>query len=97
MNWNDIQTELLELSNRILSTAIKSKPEDSGLDRRSASRLWFGDDFIACTRQQARSLDYYGGFEYVGPENRMEVGDLVLYSTQDSRVMDHWKQAHEDE
>lgn len=33
-----------------------------------------------------RSLDYYGGFEYVGEDDRMQVGNWIVYSTNDERV-----------
>ena len=91
MNWDQVQTELLELSTTILEQCKPVPPEDLDLDRRAGYQLYIGDDFIACTRQHAGSLDYYGGFEYVDKDHRMEVGDLVLYSTLEQRVMDHWE------
>ena len=95
-NWEDIQTELLELSNRILEQCHPVSPEDLGLDRRAGYQLYLGLDFIAVTRAHAGQLDYYGGFEYVDKENRMEVGDLVLYSTMDNRVQNHFDRCNED-
>ena len=36
-----------------------------------------------------RTLDYYGGFEYVHKYYRREVGDYVFYLAEDDRVRGH--------
>lgn len=94
-NWDEVQAEVLELSESIIQQCLKVSPESLGLDRRSAHILYIGDDFIAVSQSQDQTLQYYGGFEYVDKDYRMEVGDLVLYSTYDERVQDHWEQAQD--
>jgi hypothetical protein len=64
-------------------------PEDLGLDNRSAYRLWVTDDGIIVTSRDDRHLQYYGGFEYVDKDYRMELGDWVFYSASDDRVQGH--------
>jgi hypothetical protein len=95
--WEEIQTILHTIEGDIIEACPAAKPEDLGLDRRAGYKFYLGDDFIAVSRSQDRGLQYYGGFEYVDKENRMEVGDIVLYSTLDERVLGHWEQAHEDD
>jgi hypothetical protein len=64
------------------------RAEDLGLDRRSAYTLWVDEDAIIVTKNEDRTLQYYGGFEYVDKNARMECGDYVIYSDSDSRVYD---------
>lgn len=67
-------------------TPVKAK--QLGLDARAGYQLYIGDDVIAVDRDQDRSLQYYGGFEYVDKNYRTEVGDFVFYSSGDERVYD---------
>ena len=71
--------------------------EDVGLDRRAAYRLWVTEDTIAVRKDQDGGLQYYGGFEYVEKEYRMEMGDWVFYFADDERVADHLSQYHDKE
>ena len=75
-------TQLLE-SMKLVSA------EQLGLDPRAASCLWVDDDCIVVEKQQDRSLQYYGGFEYVDKECRTEVGDYVVYFAENNRVRGH--------
>jgi hypothetical protein len=65
------------------------KPEAVGLDSRSAYELYINEDFIAVSVGGRRTLDYYGGFEYVDEENVTVLGGYVFYSADDERVQDH--------
>jgi hypothetical protein len=65
------------------------KPEDVGLDSRAGYNLFINEDFIAVSKSNRRSLDYYGGFEYVDEEHVTVLGDYVFYSADDRRVQDH--------
>jgi len=62
--------------------------EDLGLDRRAAYRVWVDDDAIIVSKDQDRTLQYYGGFEYVDKDARIECGDYVIYTNNASRVAD---------
>jgi hypothetical protein len=68
------------------------KPEDVGLDSRAGYNLFINEDFIAVSKSNRRSLDYYGGFEYVDEEHVTVMGDYVFYSADDERVQDHLDQ-----
>ena len=64
--------------------------DDFGLDRRAAYRLWAAEeDCIVVHKDEDRTLQYYGGFEYVDKESRAEVGGYVIYFNTDSRVQEH--------
>ena len=65
------------------------KPTEVGLDNRSAYQLFINEDYIAVRKSDRRSLDYYGGFEYVDEEHVTVLGDMVFYSADDERVQDH--------
>lgn len=64
-------------------------PKDVGLDTRAAYRLFINESFIAVSKGNRRTLDYYGGFEYVDEENVTVLGDYVFYSADDERVQGH--------
>ena len=64
-------------------------PKEIGLDSRAGYRFFINEDYIAVSRGNRRSLDYYGGFEYVDEEHITVLGDMVFYSSDDERVQDH--------
>jgi len=64
-------------------------PKEVGLDSRAGYRLFINEDFIAVSRGNRRTLDYYGGFEYVDEEHVTVLGDMVFYSSEDERVQGH--------
>lgn len=63
--------------------------DDIGLDTRAVSRLYVNRDCIAVHSYNDRTLQYYGGFEYVDKEYRKELGEYVIYLAEDSRVRRH--------
>ncbi len=74
----------------IENEATEVHPEDLGLDKRAGWKLFITSDTIITPRGgDDRSLQYYGGFEYVDKDCRKETGDYVFYFNEDSRVRDH--------
>ena len=70
---------------------------DLGLDPRAAYRLYVNKEGIMVTTSQDRTMQYYGGFEYVGQEHRQEYGsEYVFYSAECSRVRGHLSHIFED-
>lgn len=57
-----------------------------GLDIRAGHRLHINEDCIIVEKQNDRSLQYYGGFEYIDKSCRQEIGDYVIYLLDDDRV-----------
>ena len=64
-------------------------PKEIGLDSRAGYRFFINEDYIAVSRGNRRSLDYYGGFEYVDEEHITVLGNMVFYSSDDERVQGH--------
>jgi len=58
--------------------------EAIGLDCRAGS-VWVTEDAIVA-EHNTRSLDYYGGFEYVDTEYTARVGNYKVYFADDERV-----------
>jgi hypothetical protein len=65
------------------------KPTEVGLDSRVAYEVFINEDNIAIRKSDRRTLDYYGGFEYVDEEHVTVLGDYVFYSSDDERVQGH--------
>ena len=64
------------------------KASELGLDSR-CGMVYVDSDCIAVTQNSDRSLQYYGGFEYVDKEYRTEMGGYVFYFRDDDRVNGH--------
>jgi len=71
--------------------------EDSGAQRVSAEAVGLdvraGYVFISTEEgwiasRNTRSLDYYGGFEYISEEHKVIVGEITFYSNDHNRVAD---------
>lgn len=67
-----------------LKSAVKVSATAAGLDLRCGP-IYIGENFIATNCP--RSLDYYGGFEYID-EGVLSIGDWKFYSDESSRVRD---------
>jgi len=62
------------------------RADELGLDRRSAYGVWVDEDALIVSKDEDRTLQYYGGFEYVDKRSRIECGDYVIYTNDDDRV-----------
>ena len=73
---------LNEQANELVRALDKVDTEKLGLDPRAAYgiRVSHEDGFLAVPESEDRTMQYYGGFEYVDAEFRSEAGDFVLYS-----------------
>ena len=64
----------------------EASAETIGLDPRSHyGSLLYSREGIA-VQGSTRSLDYYGGFEYVSGDDRREIGDWTVYLSSSSRI-----------
>ena len=89
-NALDFCEQMTQMANRFVSQMSEVQARDLGLDPRSFWGYAFVDETaIAVIKDQARTLDYYGGFEYVDKDYRREVGDYVFYLAEDERVREH--------
>jgi hypothetical protein len=59
-----------------------------GLDYRCGS-IWVTNEAVVVEERNRRSLEYYGGFEYVAKESVSRVGEYTIYYADgDERVME---------
>lgn len=80
-----------ELAEDITADAELVPAQELGLDY-LCGMVYVGEDFLATTNR--RVLDYYGGFEYIDAEFVSVLGNLTIYSIEDSsgRVREHLEQ-----
>ena len=89
MNLFSLIDEVTELTDSYVGGNMELVPANRlGLDIR-CGKLFVSPDCIGVYKANDRSLQYYGGFEYVDIEYRYEFGDYVFYSSHDNRVRDH--------
>jgi hypothetical protein len=91
MGFQEIADAAQALADEMTEGVFTVQAADLGLDPRAGYKLLVDDDrtYIAVHINEDRILQYYGGFEYVGKEYRLELGDLVFYSADNDRVAEH--------
>ena len=91
----DLVESLDERIRAVVRELPKVEASAVGLDKRSAYAIWIDEDALIVTKDNDRTLQYYGGFEYVDKDARTEYGDYVIYSNSASRVSDCLEQYFE--
>jgi hypothetical protein len=97
----DFLSTIEQQMSTIINQSHQVKPEDIGLDTRSAWRLYIDPEFegIIVPNSHIRTMEYYGGFEYVGRSFVVNTGQYTLYLAEDDRVqgcIDRWREDHEE-
>jgi acyl-CoA reductase-like NAD-dependent aldehyde dehydrogenase len=83
----DVMDEITYGLERYVSGMERVSADKLGLDIR-CGRVYIDRDERVIVGDSARSLDYYGGFEYIKEgEGRTTIGDYVIYNG-DNRVED---------
>ena len=88
MDLFELIDNVTELTDTFVGDMVKVNSKQLGLDNRCGS-LFVTPDCIAVYKGNDRTLQYYGGFEYVDRDYRYEFGEFVFYSAEDNRVRDH--------
>ena len=80
----EIVVEAVESAHEELKHLPYVRADKIGLDPR-AGYVWVDqeNDIIVCNDNSRRTLDYYGGFEYVDSCAVTKFGDLTIYSGYD--------------
>jgi hypothetical protein len=88
-NMLDLIDEVQDLVERQVMGMKRVRASDLGLDPRCGS-AYVGEDMecIVVDSGNARSFDYYGGFEYIDAEDKRVLGDYVVYLNTSDRVID---------
>ena len=90
---NDLLTDLDDLNEQIETTIMRNSKsrtaKELGLDPRSYyGPMYVSADGIA-VEGVVRTLNYYGGFEYVDAEHVRKYGNWTLYTSECRRVRGH--------
>ena len=72
------------------ASAVRVDAEEIGLDSRAGYVFLSTEEGWVASRN-TRSLEYYGGFEYIGEDYKVTVGEMTFYSEEHSRVADALK------
>ena len=85
----ELQDQIDNLIDQYLedSEAVRVSAEAVGLDHRAGYVFVSTEEgWIAAVAGNVRSLEYYGGFEYV--DDKLSIGEMTFYSSDSSRVAD---------
>ena len=89
MYLGDVLTQIEDIVENFIDTMESVPPGSVGLDPRACyGDLLICEDGVAVTKAGDRSLQYYGGVEYVDKEFRHELGSYVFYEAGAGRVSD---------
>jgi hypothetical protein len=91
----DSTLDLIDAVNEVVERNIRNNfiqvpASDLGLDNR-CGRVMIDvvDEVIAVPNHNVRTIDYYGGFEYIKEgEGRITVGDYTFFTSENERVRD---------
>jgi hypothetical protein len=83
----DLIDEVQDLVERQVQGMRRVSASDLGLDNR-CGRAYVDADCIVVDEANARSFNYYGGFEYIDECDVRKLGDYVVYLATADRVME---------
>ena len=87
--WN-LERQVEELVSEYIeeSEAVFVSASDIGLDSRAGGvYISVNEDFVAVSGG-GKSINYYGGFEYIDIDQIITIGHMTFYSGEASRVRD---------
>jgi hypothetical protein len=83
----DLIDEVQDCVERQVQGMRRVRASELGLDDR-CGRAYVDEDCIVVESGNARSYNYYGGFEYIDSEDIRTLGDYVVYLNTADRVRD---------
>jgi hypothetical protein len=88
-NLLDLIDEVQDMVERQVAGMRRVSASELGLDMR-CGRAYVDDnmEYIVVDSGNARSYNYYGGFEYIDDEDKRTLGDYVIYLNTSERVSD---------
>lgn len=88
-NLLDLIDEVQDMVERQVQGMRRVSAVELGLDMR-CGRAYVDDnmEYIVVDSGNARSYNYYGGFEYISDEDKRTLGDYVIYFNTNDRVSD---------
>ncbi len=83
-----VKQQINELAQEFISANFKRiSARDAGLDS-NCGTIFISADAVAVYTVNARSINYYGGFEYVDKDDVSVLGEYTVYSADSDRVWD---------
>ena len=76
----------LSVEEHVIKNMLQVSADELGLDKSAAHRLYISDEGIVVPKSLDRTLQYYGGFEYIEEAYRVDLGEYVLYTDSSERV-----------
>ena len=98
MDLQEAIDQVENIGDDVVSHMYQIKGDQCGLDVRAGYRLYINNEAIGVDKGSRGSLEYYGGFEYVQADDKVEIGDYVFYLIDSDRVRDHierWMETYE--
>jgi hypothetical protein len=88
-NMMDLADEVQDMVERQVQGMRWVSATELGLDNR-CGRAYVDEnmEYIVVDSANARSYNYYGGFEYIDDEDKRQLGDYVIYMNTSDRVQD---------
>lgn len=85
----ELDNQIAEIvENYIATSCKKGDPKQTQMDGRAIGEFYYNYDCIIIPAANRRSLDYYGGFEYINSDYVKQYGDYVIYSAEADRVQE---------
>ena len=90
MSMYELAQQVNETVNQYIfdSGAVQVCASEAGLDER-CGEVYISVEHGWIATEQIGSLEYYGGFEYVGSGHKERIGEYMFYSNESSRVRNH--------
>lgn len=90
-SFDNIREEMNNFVNGLIKENAKLVSEEQQtrwpLDWRALpNRMYIADDALIIPKIFVRTLNYYGGFEYIDAEHRYDLGEYVMFSAESERV-----------
>ena len=86
----ELEEQVEELLEKYMKSAeaVRVSASKVGLDIRAGSVYVSVEENWIAVRGGTRTIDYYGGFEYIDPDERKTIGDYTFYEGDNDRVQD---------
>lgn len=88
--YADLQDQIDGIVSEYVEKCTRVNADDCGLDPRAGTEIFIGPkhDVLIVNRNRVRSLNYYGGFEYIDSECVRSMSDFVFFTADDKRVVE---------
>jgi len=96
MNVREFLYDVQDQVEQLVRDLKQVSAEEGWLDRR-AGMVYVSPTHVIAHGSNVRSMNYYGGFEYVSKECTTTIGDYTFWSAEDDRVQEFIDYVYGDE